>query len=241
MNGTHINLSFGLFITFLSMPIFILSSGINFKDQTSTLEFTNNSHFILDKKISNCQGKISKQNDATIDGEEIEFDDGYYQESDKVLKIKGTLETGASNKIKLTGSQTLHGSIRTTFQDIEISGTSNRLEGKLKTNNDIVLLDENTSVTCSLARQFPQNFILNGGILFLEENLGFIDTKKIVGTGTVICNCYKLVFGTSELDWDTPICFDHGNDIELNSQLNLSQTWTFSGAASPIMGNGNIL
>jgi hypothetical protein len=157
------------------------------------------------------------------------------------MRIAGTYKTGNTNKILLDGDKTFRGNGKLITQAIEVRGGNNRLEGEVFLSNNLVIYDSNASLTCAIVRSLSQDIELNGGKLYLEENLSFIDDKKIVGNGTIFCNKRKIVLGAKEMSWNGSIYFDNGNDIELRATLHLSQTWTFSGNNSTIIGNGNIL
>lgn len=214
---------------------------LNFRSTSSGINVTQGAELVLSNRIQDCQGKVAKEEGASISGQEIIFNKGVLIDGDNFMRIAGTYKTGDSNKILLDGSKTFRGNGKLITQAIEVRGGNNRLEGEVFLSNNLVLYDANASLTCAIVRSLAKDIELNGGKLYLEENLSFIDDKKILGNGTVVCNARKMVLGAKEMSWNGSIYFDNGNDIELRATLHLSQTWTFSGQNSTIIGNGNIL
>ncbi|MBS1987764.1 hypothetical protein JST56_02115 [Candidatus Dependentiae bacterium] len=236
MNGkSTAALFFGLFIHITCSPI------LNFRSSTSGINITEGAGLVLSNKIQDCQGKVTKATGASISGREIVFNKGTFVDGNNRMKIAGTYRTGDANKILLNGNESFRGGGISVAQAIEVRNGNNRLEGEILLSNNLVLHDSNASVTCAITRSLAQDIELNGGTLYLEENLSFIDDKKIVGNGTIVCNARKIILGAKEMSWNGSIYFDNGNDIELKSTLHLCQTWTFSGYNSTIVGNGNIL
>lgn len=225
----------------VGMSIFSSFASINFRSATSSFLVPDGANLYLQNKIQNCTGKVAI-NLSSVSGQVIEFDGGTLHVNDNnPLTIIGTYHTGATNRIVLAGDQSFQGNASIALQDIRVQGDNNRISGDLVLSNDIVLQDSNASLTCAIVRSLSQNIQLNGGSLFLEENLRFVDSKKIIGNGLVQCNKRKVILGAEEMTWNGSIYFDNGNDISLNAALHLSQTWTFSGANNTLGGNDNIL
>lgn len=227
-----------LTVYFMSTSAFCV---LNFRSSTSSIKVVEGASFHLEQEISDCRGKIVRDRDAFIEGQDIVFNKGMFEDAGNRMEIFGSFKTGSTNKISLNGSKTFRGRGAATSQVIEVSGNNNRLEGEVNLGRNLIILDSNSSVTCAITRSLSQNIELNGGKLALEENLSFIDEKKILGNGTVLCNGRKLILGSKEMIWNGSIYFDNGNDIEIKSTLHLAQTWTFSGSDNTIIGNGNIL
>lgn len=214
---------------------------INFRSNTSSLQVFGGGHLVLDQQIPNCQGKIVKQTGGTIAGQDIIFNNGILNDEGSQFSIIGTFQPGASQQVFLDGDKTFRGLNGSSVQSIVVSGNNNRLEGDVLLKTNLILQDASTSLTCALLRGLSRDVELNGGTLFLEDNLGFADNKRILGSGLILCNGRKLILGAQEVTWDSPLYFDNGNDIVLNAALHLSQTWTFSGPNNTIIGNGNLL
>lgn len=225
----------------VNMSIFSSLEPINFRSATSAFLVPDGANLFLQNKIQNCTGKVAI-NSSSVSGQVIEFNGGtLHVNNNNPLTIVGTYHTGVTNRIVLAGDQAFQGNASIALQDIRVQGKNNRISGDLVLMNDIVLEDSNASLTCAIVRSLSQDIQLNGGTLFLEENLRFVDGKKIIGNGLMLCNKRKLILGAEEMTWNGSIYFDNGNDINLNAPLHLSQTWTFSGATNSLIGNGNIL
>lgn len=230
-----------LCFAYVNMPLCFASS-VTFRSATSTIQVANGARFVVGHPLHAGSGKIIRDAGGTIAGADVIFDDGSFHDAQNRFGITGSYRPdGAQQKVILGGNKTFRGQAGTCIDEIYISGKDNRLEGDLIFGKDIVLQDANTSVTWAGLRRVNKNICMNGGTLFLEEDMSFIDDKRLVGSGILQCSRHKLIMGSQEVAWDTPFYFDHADDIELNSHMHLSQTWTFSGGTCAIFGNGNIL
>ena len=214
---------------------------INFRSTSSGFHVVEGAGLILDNKIQDCQGHVIKESGAAISGQKIHFNKGIFEDSENKMYLVGAYSPGIDNIIYLDGDKRFKGTGKQISQAIIVKDGNNRLEGEILLSNNITFFDENASLTCAVTRSLSKNIELNGGTLFLEENLRFVDEQLILGNGTVKCNSRKIILGSKEMTWNGSIYFDNGNDIELKATLNLAQTWTFSGNNSTIIGNGNIL
>lgn len=210
-----------------------------FRTDSSVLQVNSGAGFFVGKKIENCKGTIFKQQGAILSGLDIEFNKGWFEDEECLEKIIGTMR--ADGTIVLDGNKTFQGENGQTAQSIIVSGQNNIIEGTVLLNGAFSLQDANTTVTFALSRLFPQDIELNGGTIFLEENFGFVDGKKFTGTGIIRCNRRKLSYGGKDLALDSSVFFDQDSNLEINANLSLSQTVTFSGQNNTIIGNGNIL
>lgn len=214
---------------------------INFRSSTSELCVAEGAGLILEKTIQECKGRVTKESGADITGQKIHFNKGVFDDAGNRMFLIGSYSPGNENVINLDGDKRFKGTGKQVAQSISVKNANNRLEGEVLLGNNIIFFDENASLTCAIVRSLSKSIELNGGTLFLEENLSFVDDQMILQHGTVICNGRKIILGAKEMTWNSGIYFDNGNDIELKSTLHLAQTWTFSGKNSTIIGNGNIL
>ncbi len=218
-----------------------LLANVTFRSRSSTLQFDEGSNFILDKKIHECQGSIIRNSGATISGQDIVFNGGILETEGNRFRLTGTFRATDQENIILNGNKTFRGIAGKAVQSITVSNKDNRIEGDLILDNALLLQDSNTTLTCALIRRFSQNINLNGGTIYLDEDLKLIEDKKIVSSGKVICNGRRFVLGSKESTWSSDIYFENANNIEMQARLNLESTWTFSGERNAIIGNGNIL
>ncbi|MCB9493803.1 MAG: hypothetical protein H6679_06040 [Epsilonproteobacteria bacterium] len=218
-----------------------LHATITFKSKSSTIKVDDGASLELVKKIQNCTGKVIKESGSMIDGQDIEFNAGLFEEGANSLDISGNLTPGSTNRITLNGNKTFRGIKGNTLQLLRVSGNNNRVEGSVELNSNMELFDSSSSVTCAIVRKLSRDIEMNGGTIYLEENLGFVDGKKLTGPGHVIGNGRKIVLGTKEMTWDTPLSFEDDLTIVMHGKVSLAHTWTVSAGANVIAGNNNIL
>jgi hypothetical protein len=213
----------------------------NFRSKSSTFQLDEDTNIKLESTINDCKGQIVKKKRSAIAGQDVIFKNGTLDDDGNRTRLTGRLKPDAVKQITLSGSESFKGKGASVIQSLHISGNNNRLEGNLLLNNDIQLFDSNTGVTSAVLRSLSKNINLNEGTITLEEDLKFVEDKKLIGNGTIIGNNRSIVLGSKNSSWDSSIYFDNVNGLELNALLSLSQTLTFSGDNCSINGNGHFL
>lgn len=218
----------------------LFSTGINLLNKNSSIKISSGSSLTLDSSISSVKGKIIKDSDANISGSNINFLGGSFYDGKSKSRINGTLNLGQTKKIILDGNKSFEGRRGEILQDIIISGLHNLLQGVLFASGDVDLQDSLSAVSVALKNRLDSNINLNSGSLKLEEDLFFLDYKRIKGPGKIYFNGYKLSFGATDLTWNEPLFLDSAADLELHANTYLEDTWSFSGN-SVLSCNSNIL
>jgi len=190
-------------------------------------------------EICDFGGTLKKDANAAIYGNEICFNNGSLEEEDKTVVLSGNFNP-ETNSFELDGSKKLFIESGAVLNNIYVSGENNQLVGALQLTQDIELQDMNTGVTCNLWGRMPRNIVLNGGTVFLDEDLHFIDDKFFLGSGTILLNNRNLHLGSTEMTSDSELYFDQAQDIELHATFHLSSKWTFS-RDGVLEGNGSVL
>lgn len=106
--------------------------------------------------------------------------------------------------------------------------------------NDLKLQDETTGLSIAIQNTLNTNITLNGGLLFLQDDLRLGDDAVILDNGHVVFNNRRLSLGGKASTWSGRILWDAAQDIQLNSALTLTGTWIFIGE-NQINGNGNVI
>lgn len=213
---------------------------INVDKSSSIIHVENGATFVSESQITNYKGRLIRDAGATISGNAIGFVEGVFEDAGAEMKLTGDLNLGSGNKIELDGGKIFKGKRGESVQNLKISGLGNRIEGVVQFKENVVLQDSNSSFTCAIQGRFPVDIVLGGGTIYLEEDLHFLDDKFFIDSGTVKLNKRNLFLGSTEITVTVPIYFDQAQDIEMNANLHLAETWTFSGL-STIEGNGRIL
>jgi len=231
-----INLLF-FYCCFFSINVF--SSMLNFRDTSSQIILNSGTTLTLNTQVDNFKGKIVKPSSVNINGS-ILFSEGVLEEGGNKVRISGVLDFSEGNKLILSGEKFFQGKWGQVLQDVYVDSINNEIFGVFELDNDINLQDSNTSLSMSVVNSFGGDINLNGGTLNLSGDLRLKDNKRVKGPGKVDLNNYKLSLGTKKLIWDESVHFKNAADMELSSNLDLTQTWTFEGD-SVILGNKNIL
>ncbi|MFA5307158.1 MAG: hypothetical protein WC365_06955 [Candidatus Babeliales bacterium] len=106
--------------------------------------------------------------------------------------------------------------------------------------DDVVLGNATSQLSIAIQNTLNTNIWLNGGILFLQDDLRLGDDAVIKDSGQVLFNNRRLSFGGVISVWNGDILWDNAADIQLNSAVTLNGIWTFRGDGQ-INGNGNVI
>ncbi|MCB9493385.1 MAG: hypothetical protein H6679_03860 [Epsilonproteobacteria bacterium] len=106
--------------------------------------------------------------------------------------------------------------------------------------NDLVLEDDSAGLFIAIQNALNTDITLNGGTVFLQDDLSLGDDAKFLGDGQVVLNNRRLSIGGTETDWEGQIIWNSALDIQLNSRVNLRGEWFFFGDGQ-INGNGNVI
>ena len=209
-------------------------------NKASTIHIESGSNFVAENQIEDFGGHLIVDDGVELSGENIIFNNGTYENNGNTAKLTGILNSSDLGEVILDGQQIFKGKRGTAVSKLKIKSANNRLEGFLQLDDKIELQDSSTSVTCAVQGRVPCNFEMNGGTIYLEEDLHFVDDVFLTGSGKVKLNRRKLKFGGKEMTCDASLYLDDAADIELGSNLHLAETWTFSGT-NVLNGNGKIL
>jgi hypothetical protein len=220
------------------VPNFCFSK-VNINKASSTVHVESGANFVVEGWIDGFAGDLVKDQGGTISGGII-FNEGSYSSAGNKIKVSGEVDFFNGASVTLGGDNVFKGKRGEVVKQLKVKGKSNRIEGILQLNDAILLQDKDTSVTFAVQGRVPCNIQLNGGEVFLEEDLHFGDDSFFTGSGIIKLNRRKLKLGAKELRCTSPLYFDGAQDIELQSRVILEDTWTFS-AESTLDGGGTFL
>lgn len=122
-----------------------------------------------------------------------------------------------------------------------VQNANNVLHGNGDVSGKIILQDSDAGLTLNVNGVFSNDINLNGGTVTLEHDALFSQNAIITGPGTIDLGAYTLGFGITDLSVTDSINWtSNGGSISLNSQIELSGTWTFNGDCT-LDGGGQTL
>jgi hypothetical protein len=107
--------------------------------------------------------------------------------------------------------------------------------------NDVVFQDSTSLLGIGIQNTLNTNITLNGGTLFLQDDLRLGDDSVILDSGIVYFNDRRLSLGGKATDWNGNMLWYSALDLQLNSAITLNGVWSFLGPKGQINGNGNII
>lgn len=220
------------------------SSGITFWSSDSTLELSNNSELIIfEPNLTVTTGTIEQENSSIITGFPINFNQGTYSSGSLDLLLTALYDFDAFYGVTLSGNQFFDALAGTFASRIFVYNQNNLIEGQplFSNYNAIVLQDSNTTLTLGLQNSLTTSIKLNGGTLFLKNNLQLVNDVVFTGSGLIECFGYNVSFGSNPIVFSPgTIVWNHSPVLNLNSNVVLDGRWTFSGPCV-LNGNGNTL
>lgn len=219
-------------------------AGITFWSSDSTLQLSNNSKLvILDTDFPVTNGTIESDPGTSISGFPINFNAGTYSSGSLDILLTALYNFNEFYGVLLDGNKTFDALSGSFSGGILVSNQNNLLAGQpvFLSANAIELQDFNTSLTVGIQNSLTTSINLNGGTLFLKNNLQLANDVVIGSSGLIQAYGYSVSFGSN------PIVFPAGTIewnnypiVNLNSNVVLDGRWTFSGPAV-LNGNGNTL
>ncbi len=122
-----------------------------------------------------------------------------------------------------------------------IQSTNNRIDGVGNVGGVITLANSAAELICNFNGCVFNSISMNGGALTLGNNLDFANSVMLLGNGRVNMGTHNINFGKSDLNWSNDMHWNGTSaSINLNSNVSLAGTWTFSGHCA-LKGNGHTL
>lgn len=226
--------------TFFVGVINCLVSGIEFADDSSTLQVKTGVRLNVAGTGQLIDGTLKHDDGSTIDGLALAFATGTVERDNTTAVLTGTYDADASPTIILDGSDKLDAGRNFTVHGLTISGDSNTLAGSPVLAGGLTLPTD-VDLRCDLTSSLNKTITLDGGTLTLDNNLVCANDVTIAGTGTVDLNGYKLLFASyHSAALTSNLTFTDARNLELQSKTPLAGDWTFTGTSS-FDGKGSVL
>lgn len=217
----------------------VSNATLKMRGHSSAVRVSSGATFVVDQAVGSLSGRLIKESGATISGQDITFVDGVLVDVGNDVLLNAVLDS--SNQLIMGGNDTLRAQPGKVLQSLLVSGSGNRLEGQPLFNSAIALQNGSAELTLAIQSALNQNVSLGGGTILLDDTLQFEDGKMFTGHGSVDVQGNELVLGGKDLVVTSSIAWSNAGHITLNSTLDFSGTFSFSGTDNRIIGNGNIL
>jgi hypothetical protein len=211
---------------------------LNFDTQLSGIRVLPGATVNVKTAIPNYTGTFKRYPGGIVVGQPVTVVDGLIQDWGGNIELSGIFSP--LGYITLDGNKYLNCSYSKIFPIILINSSNNKIDGAPIFNNPVILQDLNSSVTLSIQSSMSQNIVLNGGGIFLEDDLRFVDDMFLSGSGTVQGNARRIVTGSNSFSITSTTQWQNESHLELRaSVVSLSGSMRFTGSTS-ILGNGGI-
>ena len=212
-----------------------------FSGENSSVIVQSGASFNINQAITDWNGTLVKKAGATISGQPITFQDGVFNTGTARINLQGQVIPTGDDSVRLNGSSYLIANPGTIVEKVEVSGVDNQLRGQPLFNNPINFLSNTSTLSIALQSSLNQNIELNGGSIYLQNDLVLNDGVCFSNTGTIHVNGRRIVLGQDySQSWTSELYWEDAQDIVLSSSLTLYETWRFTGT-NIINGNGSML
>jgi len=224
-------------------------SPLTFGGKTSSITVENDGIFRVNSTLMTInQGTLNRKEHAAVNGRPIRFNRGSFVSFNSQSDISGVYNPEGSGILELGENPDP--------DDIDIlvanpGGLSHAVLMKPGSNfirgqplffdtHDITLQDDTTLLAIAIQNTLNTNVTLNGGVVYLQDDLRLGDNAIFEGDGQIIFNNRRLSLGGNVSTWTGNIIWNSALDIQMNSQTILHGTWSFYGDGQ-INGNSNVL
>ena len=243
----------------------MVQAEINFGNKAASFFIENNSTLQIQTPRANEMlietGNLGNQGFGTITGNNVRFRRGAYTffnsvsdidalwNPDKnIIYLASDVGNGGGTMIANPGG--LSGNELANLPPVSVTGLpgNNILRGQplFFGTDDLTAADQTTAMAVAVQNTLNTNIWLNGGYLFLQDDLRLGDDAIIKDSGRVIFNNRRLTLGGTTSKWEGRIIWDSTRDMQMNSAVILKGEWVFLNPDTPespgqINGNGNII
>ena len=230
----------------------LVQASLKFSSQDATLKLSGPAaQIILSTPITDFSGtlKISDKSgtsiQATTTSDLLTFANGVYQSGTTGRAfVNATLDPSTTDTLILADGQNITVDNGSVIEALLVKGEAGNICGQPTFNSPIILQDGATSVTLSIQNKLNQSIILNGGVIFLGNDLALQDGVFLSGDGAIDLSYKTLTLPAAMgTGWSGSLLLRRANDLNLTGFTQLTGTWTFegSGATSCVNGNGCVL
>lgn len=227
----------------------LADSKVNFGSRTSAITLENGSTMRVNPTLMTInRGTINRKENALITGSPIRFNRGSFIYYNSQSDITGVLNTQGDGTFELgqnpdpVDTDIIVANPGGLYNSISMKPGANFLRGQplFLGGSTVSLEDGSTLLAIAIQNTLNTNVALNGGYLFLQDDLRLGDDATLNGDGQVIFNNRRLSLGGKSSTWTGNIIWNSALDIQLNSFTRLEGSWSFYGDGQ-INGNGNVI
>lgn len=226
-------------------------NGINFGSKTASLVVKDNAAFVIgsSKPMNIESGTFANEGSGLVSGNSINFNRGVFNFFNSVSDLNGSIvSTFDQNVVQLGQKEDVSGGTMIAnpggLSSVRVDGLPGRniLRGQplFFGNSDIRLKDVSSALAIAVQNTVNTNILLNGGVLFLQDDLRLGNDAVILDSGTVQLNNRRFSLGGSASTWSGVVLWDGAQDLQINSAVSLDGKWVFLGDGQ-INGNGNVI
>lgn len=226
-------------LLFIFLSIFcICRANLKMRGNSSFIKVSSGATFVAEQPIVSFGGALIRDLGGTISGENISFNGGFLCDIENDLLLNAVFKP-STNEIILSGNK-LEAKNGILKQSVIVTGINNLLVGQPIFDNDIVLQDQNTTLSLAVRSAITKNIVLNEGTVYLDDDVKFAGSNIFTGAGYIQGKNRKVSTGDKPFTWSATITWQDGSNLELHTKIDLTGVLCFRGDCT-INGHGNVI
>jgi hypothetical protein len=154
--------------------------------------------------------------------------------------LTGTRDV-ASLVDRLDGNDSIKMHSGTYMFGLLVNNASNSLSGIGSVTGPVTFLSPTGELAINFGGKFFSNITPNGGLITLQGDLHLGSNVMIMSSGKVNLDTHSIIFGPTDLNYTGSVTWQSNNGrMLLNSDVNLSSEWTFSGNCDLELNNNSL-
>lgn len=171
-------------------------------------------------------------------GKALSYDNGLIILDDGQFYLKGVRYSALATLLPGNGFINMAGGLLPI--GTVVAGTGNKIFGNGRIMGPIIM-QPGSELIWGLNGILGATITLNGGTLRLDSDLVCVDAIRLLSSGSVDLDCYRIQLGSGNTSWAGTIAWEGTSGvIDMDANVELTGMWTFSGDIV-IQGNGNTI
>ncbi len=231
-------------LAFVLLAIKPLNAGISFSSDDAKIKLaTSGTKLNVATAMTIANGTFQRVTGTSMTGVDVAFSNSIFMQDNTKLALYANMTYSPTNIFALTGGTTYDAKDTTTsLQGLTATGQGNLVVGApmFHGTNALTLTDNTTTVSLAIQSSMDRKIVLNGGGVYLADNLTFANNGSLLGAGSIFFNDHSMTLDSATSVWTGTTRFVNTSNLVLNGDVRVSGQMIFDGNGT-VNGNGSAL
>ena len=231
-------------LNFVLLLIMQLNAGIDFSSDDAKIKLaTSGTKLNIARAMTITNGTFQRVTGTSMTGANIVFNNSIFMQDNTQVALYANMTYSPTNIFALTGGTTYDAKDTTTsLQGLTATGQDNLVVGApmFHGTNALTLTDNTTTVSLAIKSSMDRKIVLNGGRLYLVDNLNLGNNAALLGVGSIFFNDHQIALDSATSVWTGTTRFLNTSNLVLNGDVRVSGQMIFDGNGT-VNGNGSAL